>query len=136
MIWPRYWAKAGLWSCCFWEPLLLILSICDKFFKPKNQSNPILHGLFPIPYYMGGVIHPPPAKSLEDAPNGLFFDDYVPRNIWKAWEGYFCLFFKNVEKFCIDIFLVKKCQNWKFLSYWHVMYLKWKLRTCTIHIQV
>ena len=75
------WAKAGLWSCCFWEPLLLILSICDKFFKPKNQSNPILHGLFPIPYYMGGVIHPPPAKSLEDAPNGLFFDDYVPRNI-------------------------------------------------------
>ena len=48
------------------------------------ELNPILHGLWKIRCYMGGgggKLTPPPAKSMEEAQNGLNHGHYVPCNI-------------------------------------------------------
>lgn len=58
-------------------------SLSEKFFYdilengPKEPINPILHGLFKIPYYMGGSNRSPPTKLTENAKNGLGFMFYT-----------------------------------------------------------
>ena len=47
-----------------------LVSYADSF-------NPILHGLFEIPYYMGGIKLIPPTKLTENAKNGLGFMFYT-----------------------------------------------------------
>ena len=43
--------------------------------------NPILHGLFEIPYYMGGSNQSPTTKLTEDAKNGLGFMFKLPKYV-------------------------------------------------------